>query len=76
MRPIYFDSKASDTEACETMFNGALSLIFIAPISDLEPGYSWLTSTFSPGGFKSVGTKRAEKTNKAEVLPKKGSGSH
>ena len=51
------------------MSNGALSLIFIAPISDLEPGYSWLASTFSPGGFKSVGTKRAKKTKKAEVLP-------
>ena len=53
----------------KTMSNGALSLIFIAPISDLEPSYSWLTSTISPGGFKSVGTKRAEKKKKAEVLP-------
>lgn len=39
---------------------------FIAAIS--EPRYSWLMSIFSPGGFKSLGTKRTEKEKQAEEL--------
>ncbi|XP_078368927.1 uncharacterized protein LOC144652746 [Oculina patagonica] len=33
-----------------------------------DPCYSWLTSEFSPGGFKSLATKRFEKEKPAEVV--------